>query len=72
MIELGMTSDQVLAQVGYQPYRTEIIGKDDNGQIVRWFYLRYNLLFKRTDIDGILAYRVTEIDYKSARKHGSS
>jgi len=64
-MQIGLTADEVLRMPGfgkqYVTRRPKIVGEDDGGLIVRWFYWDMILILKRQDG----CYRVAEIKERS-------
>jgi hypothetical protein len=65
---VGMPADVVLALPGYSRkdrLRSPVlVGWDRNGMKVKWYYHDVTLLLKRWEQDGVMCYRVAEIETK--------
>ena len=59
-VSIGMPADDVLAVLG-KGTRTEVVGEDENGLIVKWFYPDAVYTMKLWESGGITRYRVANI-----------
>jgi len=61
-ISLGTLADDILALRGQTSEDPLVLGSDSNGLIVQWLYPDYAYTLRRSEIEGVTAYRVSEIE----------
>jgi hypothetical protein len=59
-VTLWDSADEVLEAWG-PALRTEVVGSDDQGLVVKWVYTHATLIMKRRTVLGVTCYRVLEI-----------